>query len=321
MLREQLRDYPPAPGNFTAADHRVFAPSNQQTTPPMREFPTPPIQSEEQSPQPIELKSDIPLTEINRDNLILRHDGNTYTYPKCMVGVPVAKIHPSHPYWKPEWRDVRAKIVDARDKWQRKHQAAIDAEVRNEKTGSSKYQTGRQANRGTTIIKFLDDETQISPYQLLGKRFMHSSKGSITSYDTLFRLCETLSELSKFHLDVTPVDWLRQRLHELMVEKDSGGEKNFNLLKTVHDLYHDPKLSALRQKHGYKSIGRPSGQSKGPGGRQSMSNPNGGSPRSSKKRKREALYMSSSRENSHFDSPLGNQMIFHDEGPFLAARY
>ena len=320
MLREQSRDYPPAPGNFTAANHRGFPPSNQRTTPPMREIHTPPIRSVEHSPQPMELKSDTPLTEINRDNLILRHDGNTYTYPQCMVGVPVGKIHPGHPYWEPDWKDVRAEIMDAREKWQQKHQAAIDAEARNEKTGSSKYQIGRQVNRGTKIIEFLDDEKQISPYQLLGKRFMHSSKGGITSYDTLFRLCETLSELSKFHLDVTPVDWLRQRLHELMVEKDSGGERNFNLPKTVHDFYHDPKLSALRHKHGYKNIGRPSGQTKGPGGRQSMGSTNGGSPMASKKRKSEASYMSSSRENSYFDSPLGNQMIIHDEGPFLAAR-
>lgn len=306
----EARDYPITGG---------FTPANQRSRPPSREMYTPATRSVEQSPQPMDEKPDQPLAEITRDNLILRHDGNVYTYPECMVGVPVAKIHPGHPYWALEWKDVRSEVVDARERWRQKHQAAIDAEARQEKTGSSKYQIGRQVNRGTKILEFLDDENQISPYQLLGKRYMHSSKGGITSYDTLFRLCETLSELSKFNLDITPVDWMRHRLHEIMTEQNSDGEKNFNLPKTVHDFYHDPKLTALRHKHGYKNIGRPSGQNKGPGPRSSLGSVNGGTPKP-KKRKSQVSLVGTPREHSYVESPLASQMIIHDEGPFLAAR-
>ncbi|KAM0664357.1 hypothetical protein ACQRIU_006940 [Beauveria bassiana] len=95
----------------------------------------------------------------------------------------------------------------------------------------------------------------ISPYQLLRKRYMAVGKGSITSYDTLFRLCETIESLAKYKTDVDPVDWLRQRLHELIEAQGTG----FNFSKTIHDFYNDLKLQALRQKSGFKSIGRPYG--------------------------------------------------------------
>jgi hypothetical protein len=295
-----------------------FTPANQRSTPPSRDVYTPATRSLEVSPQPADLVPDQPLAEINRDNLVLRHDGNVYTFPPCMVGVPVAKIHPGHPYWEPDWKDVRQEVVEARDRWRQKHQVAMEAEARQEKTGSSKYQIGRQINRGTKILEFLDDENQISPYQLLAKKYMHSSKGGITSYDTLFRLCETLSELSKFNLDIAPVDWMRHRLHEIMSEQ-TDGERSFNLPKTVHDFYHDPKLTALRHKHGFKNIGRPSGQTKGSGGRTSMGSVGAGTPKP-KKRKSQVSLMGTPRESSHMESPLASQMIIHDEGPFLAAR-
>ncbi|KAK8145309.1 hypothetical protein G3M48_004637 [Beauveria asiatica] len=138
--------------------------------------------------------------------------------------------------------------------WEEKYQAAEEASRRGEAVGSVKYQYGRQVNRGNLILKFLEQGT-ISPYQLLSKRYMAVGKGSITSYDTLFRLCETIESLAKYQADVEPVDWLRQRLHELIEAQGTG----FNFSKTMHDFYNDPKLKALRQKSGFKSIGRPSG--------------------------------------------------------------
>lgn len=305
-----------------------FTPMNQRATPPA---PAPsqeiihqtPHASTEHSPQPRahsqEEKPEVPLVEITRDNLVLRHNGTVYTYPECMVGVPLVKIHPGHPYWEPEWKDVRSEIVASKERWEKKHAAAVEAEARKERSGSSKYQIGRQVNRGAKILEFLNDEEQISPYQLLAKKFMHSSKGGITSYDTLFRLCETLSELSKFNLDVTPVDWMRQRLHEIMLEQELDEDRQpFNLPKTVHDFYHDPKLTALRHKHGFKNIGRPSGQTKP--GRQSLGS-NGGTPKPLKKRKSGASHIRTPRDSEQYvESPLGSQMIIHDEGPFLAAR-
>lgn len=307
-----------------------FTPMNQRVTPPApilaptQEIPNPtPAASVEHSPQPQsqsqEEKPEVPLVEITRENLILRHNGMVYTYPECMVGVPLVKIHPGHPYWEPEWKDVRSEIVASKERWEKKHAAAVEAEARKERSGSSKYQIGRQVNRGVKILEFLNDEEQISPYQLLAKKFMHSSKGGITSYDTLFRLCETLSELSKFNLDVTPVDWMRQRLHEIMNEQQPDEDRQpFNLPKTVHDFYHDPKLTALRHKHGFKNIGRPSGQNKT--GRPSIGS-NGGTPKPIKKRKSGASHVRTPRESEQYvESPLGSQMIMVDEGPFLAAR-
>ena len=320
--------FKPANSGFTPLNQRITPPAVTGAPAPLASQEVPmhtPAASVEHSPQarplsqPLDEKPEVPLVEITRDNLVLRHNGTVYTYPECMVGVPLVKIHPGHPYWEPEWKDVRSEIVASKERWEKKHAAAVEAEARKERSGSSKYQIGRQVNRGAKILEFLDDDEQISPYQLLAKKFMHSSKGGITSYDTLFRLCETLSELSKFNLDVTPVDWMRQRLHEIMLEQELEDDRQpFNLPKTVHDFYHDPKLTALRHKHGFKNIGRPSGQNKT--GRQSLGS-NGGTPKPIKKRKSGAMSIRTPRESEGYvESPLGSQMVIHDEGPFLAAR-
>lgn len=192
--------------------------------------------------------------DITKESLVLRHDGRLYTYPTCIEGVPVEKITPSHPYWEPKWPDLRTLVEPVLRSWEEKYQAAEEASRRGEAVGSVKYQYGRQVNRGNRILKFLE-QGAISPYQLLSKRFMSVGKGSITSYDTLFRLCETIEALANYKTDVEPVDWLRQRLHELIEAQGTG----FNFSKTIHDFYNDPKLAALRQKSGFKSIGRPSG--------------------------------------------------------------
>ncbi|KAJ3495005.1 hypothetical protein NLG97_g3698 [Lecanicillium saksenae] len=192
--------------------------------------------------------------EIVNDNLVLRHNGIFYTYPKCIEGVPVEKIYPGHPYWESKWPDLRAVVEPILRSWEEKHQEAKEACSRGEHVGSVKYQYGRQVNRGNAILKFLE-QGPISPYQLLSKRFMSVGKGSITSYDTLFRLCETLEALAGYKTDADPVDWMRQRLHELIEVQGAG----FNFSKTIHDFYNDPKLAALRVKSGFKNIGRPSG--------------------------------------------------------------
>src|SRR5690606_11001617 len=57
-------------------------------------------------------------------------------------------------------------------------------------------------------------------------------------------------------------DWLRQRLCDIM---ESQGDK-FSLISTVKDLYHDPKVQALRHMRGFGSVGRPmKGNTKGTG--------------------------------------------------------
>lgn len=238
------------------------------------------------------------LEEITRENLILRHNGVVYTYPEIVEGVPLAKIDQSHPYWELGWPCVKSLVEPQLESWREKNMAALQATARGE-GGSAKFQTGRQVNRGVRILEFLDNG-EISPYQLLAKRLNHTGKGAITSYDTLFRLCESLSELAKYNLSVTPIEWLRHRLHEIMVEKGA----NFNVSKTIHDFYHDPKLSALRAKNGYKSIGRPSGYKTG----QVSTTPQG----STKKRKGTHSQTSTPRETP----PAGpSPLATHDGEP------
>ncbi|KAH8679160.1 hypothetical protein BGZ61DRAFT_359899 [Ilyonectria robusta] len=295
----------------TPQEYRVtpgFTPANTRSRPPSADRPTPTSMHIEPSPQPTESFSEEPLEEITRENLVLRDNGVVYTYPECVQGVPLQKIDERHPYWEPNWPNVRTLIEPQLAKWREKHQAAIEAGPKQEKGGSSKYQIGRQVNRGIKILEFLE-EGDISPYQLLGKKFIQSGKGGICSYDTLFRLSETMSELAKFKLDMKPVEWMRHRLYELSISEGAS----FNLPRTIHDFYHDPKLTALRYKHGFKNIGRPSGMKTG---RHSLGSPNS-TPKPLKKRKSMHSLASTPRETPYVDqSPLATQMSLPPENPF-----
>lgn len=248
------RPLPKEPRSFT-----TFTAANLRSRPSSSELASAPL-STSSSPQQTHYAVEEPLTEITSKNLVLRHDGNVYTHPECMAGVPVGKIDENHPYWEPHWKDVKSDITEQWEKWKAKHSNTVVAEARGEKNGSSKYQIGRQVNRGAKILEFLE-KGEISPYQLLAKRFLHTAKGGITSYDTLFRLSESLSELEKFNLDISPVAWLRQRLHEIYLAEGP----NFNMPRTIHDFYHDKKLASLRAKAGFRNIGRPSGKGMGSG--------------------------------------------------------
>ncbi|KAH6874533.1 hypothetical protein B0T10DRAFT_586035 [Thelonectria olida] len=291
----------------TPQEYRVtpgFTPANARNRPPSVDRPTPtsmPIDS----PQPSEEAAEEPLEEITRETLELNDDGLVYTFPMCMEGVPVAKIDEDHPYWDPHWPNVRGLIEPQLARWREKHQAilALGADT----GGSSKYHIGQQVNRGVKILEFLE-EGDISPYQLLAKNYIFAGKGGIGSYDTLFRLSETLSELAKFKLDIKPVEWIRQRLYELI--KVQGA--NFNLSKTIY-FYHDPKLTALRRKHGFKNVGRPSGMKLGG---QNVGSPSD-TPKPSKKRKSMQPVTTTPRDTPQVDqSPLAAQVSDPHESPF-----
>ncbi|KAG4269051.1 hypothetical protein FPRO04_12283 [Fusarium proliferatum] len=240
--------------------------------------------------------------KITRENMVLKNDGNVYTYPECVAGVPLVKINEEHPYWEANWPNVKTLIEPQLARWREKHQAAIEAGPKQDKGGSSKYQIGRQVNRGIKILEF-HENGPISPYQLLGKRYIQAVKGGITSYDTLFRLSETISELEKFNLDISPVDWMRQRLHELIQTQGH----NFDLPRTIHDFYHDSKLNSLRYKYGFKNIGRPSGAMKARLSHCSPSN----TPQPLQKQKSMHLVPTTPREDSFISqSPLPSQSAF-----------
>ncbi|KAF5724954.1 hypothetical protein FMUND_319 [Fusarium mundagurra] len=189
-----------------------FTPANVRSRPPSsdRGRPTPQSLSLDTSSQPPQSPPAQPLEEITRENMVLKNDRNVYTYPECVAGVPLVKINEEHPSWEANWPNVKTIIEPQLARWREKHQAAIEAGPKQDKGGSSKHQIGRQVNRGIKILEF-HEKDPISPYQLLGKRYIQACKGGITSYDTLFRLSETISEL-----DMSPVDWMRQRHHELI---------------------------------------------------------------------------------------------------------
>ncbi|KAL6894833.1 hypothetical protein GGI43DRAFT_133418 [Trichoderma evansii] len=231
-----------------------FTPANIPSRPSSQDLNSPTPRSVEFSPQPSDSADHPDLPKITRETLVLKHNGREYTYPEIIEGVPLEKIDPSHPYWDPKWPDIKSLIEPPLNQWREKHQQAMQSKDKGVDKASTRFQLGRQVNRGLKILEFLD-EGEISPYQLLSKKYTTSGKGSITSYDTLFRLCETLSELGKYGLDIHPLEWMRQRLHELWLEQGAA----FNVSRIIHNFYNDPKLAVLRAKSGFKNIGRPSG--------------------------------------------------------------
>lgn len=198
---------------------------------------------EAQSVEPVDLGP-----EISKETLVLRDNGVEFTEPEIMRGVPLERITPDHPYWDPKWEVLDQLIQQKLDSWRRKLEECLAL-------NKNRFLAGRQVNRGNTIMTFLQ-KTDFHPYQLVGKKWITKA---LMSYDTIFRLAQVIEELPKLGVDVTPVAWVRQRMHELYLEQ---GEE-FSLAKTVHELYHDPKLRALRTKAGVGNIGRPSGVKKG----------------------------------------------------------
>ncbi|KAK1751497.1 hypothetical protein QBC47DRAFT_307999 [Echria macrotheca] len=199
------------------------------------------------TPAPEADDSEAALPEITKATLTLRDNGVIFTDPPCMRGVPLAKISPEHEYWDKSWEPIEPIVEANLQKWKDKYESHVAAGA----SQSSKFLANRQINRGNSILKFLE-EGEFHPYQLFGKEYVTRF---LTGYDTLFRMVQTLEELGKFYIDVAPSQWLRQRLVEICEEQGTA----FVLSRTVHGLYHDKKLIALRAKSGFGNIGRPSG--------------------------------------------------------------
>ncbi|ROT38084.1 hypothetical protein SODALDRAFT_351234 [Sodiomyces alkalinus F11] len=194
--------------------------------------------------------SPVDLEPIGAANLSLRHNGKVYTHPACMEGVPVEKIGPGHPYWDPEWDpDLMSTIRVQTLEWK----AKLEASLHN--TSSVRFAKQRQVNRGEAMLEFLN-KGPIHPFQLVAKKYMDARR--LASFDTLFRLAETLRTLSNNGLDITPEEWVRHRLHEIITETQRDGQ-TFDLAKAIANFYHDPKVVAFRDAKGIKTIGRPAG--------------------------------------------------------------
>ena len=183
------------------------------------------------------------VSSINRSNLLVKDNGTVYTDPPCIAGVPLEKIYPGHPYWEPDWPDPLPIVTATLDKYQKKYDDALSEEARTGVDVPGKAQLLQQVTRGRKNVEFIENG-EICIYQLLAKEYIPSGpKRCLATHQTMFRLSETLLELGRYHLDVKPVDWLRQRLHEIIHEKGS----KFSLSQTLTQLYPDEKLVALRK--------------------------------------------------------------------------
>ncbi|KAI0502879.1 hypothetical protein F5B22DRAFT_42655 [Xylaria bambusicola] len=189
--------------------------------------------------------------EITRESLVLKDNGSVITEPPMFAGVPLEKINENHPFWNPEWEPLERTVQAALDKWKDRLE-----NLRNKPDAvrHTMFLANRQVNRGQSVLDFIRDGC-FHPLQFASREMMDKYYKTFINYDTVFRLVNVHEELKKFDLGVTPLEWLRQRLYEIAMAQ---GDK-FSLSKTTHDLYHDIKLKALREKHGFGNIGRPSG--------------------------------------------------------------
>ncbi|KAI1313789.1 hypothetical protein F5Y03DRAFT_390092 [Xylaria venustula] len=189
--------------------------------------------------------------EITRESLLLRDNGSFITEPPMFAGVPLEKINERHPFWNPEWEPLERTVQAALDKWKERLESL---RKKPDAVRHTMFLANRQVNRGQSVLDFIRDGC-FHPLQFANREMMDKFYKTFINYDTVFRLVNVHEELKKFDLGVTPLEWLRQRLYEISVTQ---GDK-FSLSKTIHDLYHDVKLKALREKHGFGNIGRPSG--------------------------------------------------------------
>ncbi|TIC97942.1 hypothetical protein CH35J_006551 [Colletotrichum higginsianum] len=175
---------------------------------------------------------------ITKENLTLKHDGTVYTHPECMKGVPVRKIDPKHPYWDSSWKDLAPTIENLRRFLTRpnKQPDALEEEI--------------EINRETeTILDFLES-ADFCPYQLVAKKYMMS--GEITR-GFIIGLAETMQVLKGCKtLDVPPLDWIRQRLQEIITIEGPS----FDLTEAFDNFDSDPKYIALRNSNDKRTIGQ-----------------------------------------------------------------
>ncbi|OAA67829.1 hypothetical protein SPI_00024 [Niveomyces insectorum RCEF 264] len=257
--------------NKVTDNHIDTAPKDSHRRPKtIEQRPSTPLQSDASARSDSTPASPL-LDEITKKTLVLKDDGMIFLEPNIMYGVPLRKISPDHAYWEPDWKPVEGPIQSKLKEWVDKLNAlkAVPDASLTDKDRTAIFQANRQVNRGNASLKFLSN-SDFHPYQLAGKQWVTPS---LVHYDTLFRMVATLEELAKFRLDVSPLQWLRQRLYEIYAENPS----KFKLDRTVAKLYHDPKLKDIRLKNGFGNIGRPSAGGKQRGTGELVAETSGGS--------------------------------------------
>jgi hypothetical protein len=152
--------------------------------------------------------------EITSETVKFADDGVAYTDPPLLRGVPLAKISPNHPYWDAAWPDLELSI-------RCRHGDPVDQPLEE-------------------ALEFLRD-CDIHPYQLVGKAWVKPE--DLIDGGVMVAFSRAMKELQEFDLDVTPLQWLRQRLHEIY-----RCFPKFNLSLALAGLESDPKMAALREK-------------------------------------------------------------------------
>ncbi|EWZ78769.1 hypothetical protein FOWG_17018 [Fusarium oxysporum f. sp. lycopersici MN25] len=229
---------------YTTEEHRInsgFTPVNVRIQPPSSEQgrQTPPSSQIELSSQQPEMPLGLPVEEIHCENMILENDGVVYTSPEWMVGVPLIKIDKKHEYWERSWCDPEAYIQEKIAK----EIAKPEQPFRDPQTQILIPEERRNLKQYQEVLHLLK-ECPISPYQLLRKEYIIDG-GNISTYQPLYGLTKTFSELESFELDISPVDWIRRRLRELIKEQP----QKFKLSKALAALRGDLELKKLRSNH------------------------------------------------------------------------
>ncbi|KAI1456713.1 hypothetical protein F4805DRAFT_467896 [Annulohypoxylon moriforme] len=230
------------PGSESASETKTKSPSGRKSLPSAKGSLPP---ADRSTPTATDAR------EITRERLAIKDDGNVVTEPPMFAGIPLGRIDMTHPYWDPEWESLEGIIQPQLDKWKEKLEQLKQTP---DAIRHTIFLANRQVNRGQAVVDFLRNE-QWHPYQFVGKEMMNKFYKTFINYDTMFRLVNVHEELKKFDLDMTPLEWLRQRMCDIA---EAQGDK-FNLSRITHDLYHDANLKLLREKHGFGNIGRPSG--------------------------------------------------------------
>ncbi|KAI6087211.1 hypothetical protein F4821DRAFT_259169 [Hypoxylon rubiginosum] len=230
-------------GSESASEAKTKSPSARRSLPSAKGSAPP-----QQSPTPAPSSN---MEDITRDRLVLKDDGHFMTEPPMFAGIPLERIDEHHPYWDPKWESLEGIIQPQLDRWRERLELV---KQQPDVVRHTVFLANRQVNRGLAIMDFLRDG-QWHPFQFVSKEIVNDIYKTFINYDTIFRLVNVHEELKKFDLDMTPLDWLRQRMYDLAA---SEGDK-FNISKVIHDMYHDALLKHLRVKNGYGNIGRPSG--------------------------------------------------------------
>lgn len=206
----------------------------------------------------VEHDAEMEIVAITPSTLEIKHDGDQYTEPSSIRGIPLAKIHPNHEYWVDDWapftaHPIRRKLSE--------HQEILNSLLREFNSSETLREQEKERVKHLMLLETIQmdqckealaflKQGSFHPCQLVAKEFMVPE---MTSLENISRLLSVLNELREYKENgtcaVEPEDWIRQRLHELIIENAGRPEKP-NLIDLLYRLSGDDKLEDIRIANG-----------------------------------------------------------------------